>query len=123
MNDSNNNAEDSITGALVNITLAATQELKRIAAEDKQPHRVRLAMLGGGCSGYKADMNFTKWPQDEEFDLTFTEDGIEFLIDKKSATLLNVASLDYGVGLLDKGFQWSFSNSTGGCGCGISFAF
>jgi iron-sulfur cluster assembly protein len=80
-------------------------------------------MLGGGCSGHKVDMMFTKWPKDDEFDLTFTQDGIEFLVDKKSAALLEGATLDHGGGLLDRGFKWIFPKATGGCGCGTSFSF
>lgn len=112
-----------MTSNLIIVTKPALNELKRIAEAEGKPLRVRVAMLGGGCSGFKVDMNFTKWPQDGEFDLTFTQDGIEFLIDKKSATLLEGATLDHGGGLLDKGFQWEFPSSTGGCGCGISFSF
>ena len=123
MNDSKNNVEDSIIGGPVNITLAAIKELKRISAEENRPLCVRFAMLGGGCSGYKVNMSFTKWPADLEFDIVFTQDGMEFLVDTKSAILLEGATLDHGGGLLDRGFKWEFPKSSGGCGCGTSFSF
>ena len=72
---------------MLTVTESASKELKRIADAEGNPLRVRLAMQGGGCSGYKVDMCFTKWPKDDEFDLTFIEDGIELLVDKKSALL------------------------------------
>ena len=109
--------------SLITVTQLAIDELKRIATEEDKPPRVRVAMKGGGCSGYSVDMNFTKWPQDEDFDLIFTEDGVEFLVDEKSAILLDGATLDHGGGLLDRGFRWEFPKATGGCGCGTSFSF
>jgi len=81
-----------------------------------------MGFHAGGCNGYEIDMCFTKHPVDE-FDLTFEQDGIEFLVDKKSALFIHGATLDYGGGLLDRGFKWSFPTSTGNCGCGTSFSF
>lgn len=112
----------SSTG-LITVTESALDELKRIADAEGSPLRVRVAMKGGGCSGYSVDMSFTKWPKDQDFDLTFTQDGVEFLVDEKSAILLGGATLDYGGGLLDRGFKWEFPKATGGCGCGTSFSF
>lgn len=109
---------------MINVTDAALQELKRIANAEGDPLRVRIAMKGGGCSGMTVDMSFTKDPKDDEFDLTFTQDGVEFLVDKKSSFWLTGAILDYQQkGLLSRGFMWSFPKSTGECGCHTSFSF
>jgi len=108
---------------VITVTDAALSELKRIADAEGKPHRVRFAMKGGGCSGLTVDMSFTKFPKDDEFDLTFTQDGVEFFIDKKSAFFMQSATLNFGGGLLDRGFHWEFPQSTGGCGCGTSFSF
>lgn len=108
---------------MIEVTEAAINELKRIADSEEKEYRVRVAMKGGGCSGYTVDMSFTKFPADEEFDLVFTQDDIEFIVDEKSATFLVDATLDYGGGLLDRGFKWTFPNASGGCGCGVSFSF
>ena len=108
----------------ITVTAPALSELKRIADEEGKPYRVRVAMKGGGCSGYTVDMSFTKWPGDLEFDVTFTQGGTEFLVDRKSVILLEGATLDHGgSGLLNRGFQWRFPKSSGGCGCGTSFSF
>lgn len=108
---------------LFTVTESALDELKRIADAEGNPLCVRVAMKGGGCSGMTVDMSFTKHPKDEEFDLTFTQDGVEFLVDKKSSFWLTGATLDHGGGLLDRGFKWTFPSATGGCGCGTSFSF
>lgn len=109
--------------SLITATETAIKELKRIADEEEQPYRVRIALLGGGCSGFTVDMFFTKFPIDHEFDLTFTQDEVCFIVDEKTATFIAGAKLNYGGGLLDKGFKWEFPNATGGCGCGVSFSF
>ena len=107
---------------LIIVTDPALNELKRIANAEGNPLRVRLAMKGGGCSGQTIHMDFTEKDPDE-FDLTCEQDGIEFLVDKKSALFILGATLDYGGELLDRGFHWEFPTSTGGCGCGTSFSF
>ncbi len=107
---------------LIVVTDPALNELKRIANAEENPLRVRLAMSGGGCNGQTIHMDFTKGDPDE-FDLTYEQDGIEFLVDKKSALFIHKATLDYGGGLLDRCFKWSFPTSTGNCGCGTSFSF
>lgn len=108
---------------MINATQAARDELKRVAASENKEPRVRIALKGGGCAGFTVTMDFTKFPADPDFDLVTTQDGVEFIIDEKSAQFLNGATLDYGGGLLDRGFRWSFPQSTGGCGCGVSFSF
>lgn len=106
---------------MIEVSQSALAELKRLAA-GKFP-RVRVAIRGGGCAGYSVKMDFTKLPVDEELDIILEIDGVEFIIDEKSAFYLQDASLDYGGSLLDKGFKWTFPRATGGCGCGTSFAF
>ena len=123
MDDSKNNAEDLTTGELVSITPAALQELKRVATEEGVGLCIRIAMHGGGCNGFTVDMSYTNHPSDEDHDECFTLDDIEFIVDHKSAIFLKGASLDFGGGLLQRGFKWAFPKSTGGCGCGVSFTF
>ncbi len=109
--------------SLLEITDVALDELKRIAQnEDKEP-RVRVAMRGGGCSGFTISMDFTDLPHDEEFDKVYDHDGMEFIVDDKSVLFLKGATLDFSGTLLGRSFQWQFPNSTGGCGCGTSFSF
>ena len=108
---------------MIEVTTEAIAELKRIASDEDKDTRVRVAMHGGGCSGFTVDMAFTKFSPDEEFDIVFELDGVEFLVDKKSALYLQGAKLDFGGGLLDRGFKWDFPQATGGCGCGTSFSF
>lgn len=122
MDESKNGAQPS-TNAVLIATPAALSELERIADEEGKDLRVRVACKGGGCSGITVDMHFTKFPPDDEFDIVFTQGNVEFLVDKKSALFLRAAQLDFGGSLLDRGFKWTLPDSTGGCGCGVSFSF
>lgn len=107
----------------VNVTPTAIKELKRLATTEKKPIRVRIGFNAGGCNGYQIHMDFTEQAPDE-FDLIYTQDEIEFMVDKKSALFVHGATLDFGGdGLLDQGFHWSFPTSIGNCGCGTSFSF
>lgn len=122
MEDDLNDARCSIN-VIFTATSVALSELERIADREQKDLKVRVACRGGGCSGIMIDMYFTKFPPDDEFDIVFMQGNVEFLVDKKSALFLQGAQLDYGGGLLDRGFRWNLPNSTGGCGCGLSFSF
>jgi Fe-S cluster assembly iron-binding protein IscA len=63
----------------ITVTEEAIRELKRIAEVENKSPRVRLALKGGGCNGFTIVMCYTKWPHDEDRDLTFSKDGIEFM--------------------------------------------
>jgi iron-sulfur cluster assembly protein len=108
---------------LFNLTEAAAAELKRIAALENKPCRLRLAMRGGGCSGFTVHMDLTEVAPDPEMDLEFTIKEVHFIFDYKSATFFDGATLDFGGTLIDRKFRWEFRNSSGGCGCGKSFSF
>jgi len=110
---------------IVTITPAALTEINRLNSEKS---RLRIKFKAGGCSGMTIAMDYTKLLPDEEFDLIFQfflEDKsvLEVLIDVKSATYLDGATLDFGGTLLDRGFKWTFPKAKGGCGCGTSFSF
>ncbi len=108
---------------LLTLTEPAANELKRIASSENKEARVRIAIRGGGCAGYSVIMELTSLEPDAELDLLFENQGVTFVVDYKSATFFDGATLDFGGTLLDRGFKWQFRNSTGGCGCGTSFSF
>ncbi len=108
---------------LLILTEPAANELKRIAASENKECKVRIAIRGGGCSGYKVHMDLTSNPPDPEMDLLYEDQGITFVVDYKSATFFDGATLDFGGTMLDRGFKWGFPRANGGCGCGTSFTF
>ena len=76
----------------------------------------RIAIKGGGCSGFKYDFSFDKKPNDE--DLKFNN----ILIDKTSADPLKGSEVDYASELIGDSFKISNPQSKSSCGCGVSFS-
>ena len=76
----------------------------------------RIAIKGGGCSGFQYDFSFDN-KQDEE-DLKHEN----ILIDKKSAELLKGSEVDYVKELIGDNFKISNPQSKSSCGCGVSFS-
>ena len=76
----------------------------------------RIAVQGGGCSGFKYDFSFEKEPDVE--DLKFNN----IIIDKTSADLLKGSEIDYATDLIGNSFKISNPQSKSSCGCGVSFS-
>ena len=76
----------------------------------------RIAIKGGGCSGFKYDFSFEKEPSND--DLKFNN----IIIDKASADLLKGSEIDYASDLIGDSFKISNPQSKSSCGCGVSFS-
>ena len=105
---------------LVSATEGALTELKRLMErESAEVDGVRLAVKGGGCSGLSYVLEFGKL---RDGDNIVEQDGVKFLMDRKSAIYLKGIVLDYKEGLNGKGFVFSNPNASSTCGCGESFS-
>jgi len=76
----------------------------------------RIAIKGGGCSGFQYDFSFDKKPQNE--DLKYEN----ILIDKASADLLKGSEIDYVKELMGNSFKINNPQTKSSCGCGVSFS-
>ena len=76
----------------------------------------RIAIKGGGCSGFQYDFSFDKNPQNE--DLKYEN----ILIDKASANLLKGSEIDYVKELIGNSFKINNPQTKSSCGCGVSFS-
>ena len=76
----------------------------------------RIAIKGGGCSGFQYDFSFDKEPQNE--DLKYEN----ILIDKASADLLKGSEIDYVKELMGNSFKINNPQTKSSCGCGVSFS-
>jgi len=114
---------DTITSApkaLVSATDGAIIELKRLLErEPAEVNGVRLAVKGGGCSGLSYVLEFG---QQRDGDHVVEQDGVRFLMDRKSSIYLKGIVLDYKEGLNSKGFVFQNPNASSTCGCGESFS-
>lgn len=106
------------------ITERAAKEVRSVMEEhgmDLATTWVRIGAKGGGCSGFSYVLDFDQ-NGPTEFDLTFEENGVNLVIDKKSEFFMAGTILDFNDGLLDRGFVFKNPSATGSCGCGTSFS-
>lgn len=100
---------------------AARRIARLIAAEGGSPEmRLRVAVSGGGCSGFQYGFSIDDVRRDD--DREFDRDGVGVLIDETSLELLNGAELDYVEDLIGSYFVIKNPNATSTCGCGSSFS-
>lgn len=102
------------------VTDAAYHRLAEIIAAEGGGKSLRLAVMGGGCSGfqYKFELEETA----EEDDLVLEKDGVAVLIDPVSLPFLAGAVIDYKNELIGARFSVENPNVASECGCGTSFS-
>jgi iron-sulfur cluster insertion protein len=81
---------------------------------------LRIAVSGGGCSGFQ--YGFTFDDQRNEDDFAFERDGVTVVVDDVSLGLLNGAEVDFVEDLMGASFQIRNPNAASSCGCGNSFS-
>ena len=106
---------------IITITDKALNQIKAIfEAENPAPTKgLRLAVVGGGCSGLQYKIEFSDL---KEKDNILDKENIKILIDPKSSIYLKDVVLDFKDGLNGKGFVFENPNATNTCGCGESFS-
>ena len=81
---------------------------------------LRIAVSGGGCSGFQYGLSFDD--QRNPDDLLFEHGGVAVVVDDASLELLNGAELDFVEDLMGASFQIKNPNAASSCGCGNSFS-
>jgi iron-sulfur cluster assembly accessory protein len=81
---------------------------------------IRMAIVGGGCSGYSYDLDFEETKQTTDFVLDF--DDLKVFVDPMSFQYLDGTKVDYVESFQYSGFDFDNPNATKKCGCGSSFA-
>jgi iron-sulfur cluster insertion protein len=97
---------------------------KRIAAlkvqEDAADAFLRIAVSGGGCSGFQYGISFDDQKNPDDF--VFERNGIAVIVDDTSLDLLNGSEVDFVEDLMGASFQIKNPNAASSCGCGNSFS-
>lgn len=81
---------------------------------------LRVAVMGGGCSGFQYALDFEQ--EARSTDAVFEVDGLTVFVDPVSARYLEGVTIDYVFGMQGAGFKFNNPKATGTCGCGSSFA-
>ena len=79
---------------------------------------LRVAVRGGGCSGFQYALAFDRAKEDDHI---FEVDGVSVIVDKVSMQFVFGSEVDYVEGLQGAGFQVNNPNVVAACGCGSSF--
>ncbi len=81
---------------------------------------LRVAVRGGGCSGFEYALDFEQEARDTDTVLEY--DGLKVFVDPISARYLAGTQIDYVMGTTGAGFKFHNPKAVGTCGCGSSFA-
>lgn len=81
---------------------------------------LRVAVRGGGCSGFEYALDFENEVRDT--DLVYEQHGLRLIVDPISARYLTGTEIDYVFGMQGAGFKFNNPNAIGTCGCGSSFS-
>jgi iron-sulfur cluster assembly accessory protein len=105
---------------VITLTPVAVGKVKEIMAQQNpQPAGLRVAVVGGGCSGFQYHMAFdnTSNGTDNVIEL----DGLKVFVDQMSGMYLEGVEIDYIETIEGAGFKFNNPNVKSTCGCGSSF--
>ena len=102
------------------LTESAAARITAMLTDEPDGSFFRVAVLGGGCSGFQYDFSIDSKRQSD--DCIFTSHGVEVVIDEMSLELVDTAELDYKQDLMGSYFAVNNPNATASCGCGTSFS-
>jgi iron-sulfur cluster assembly protein len=106
---------------LIGLTERAAAKIKELQAEEPADDAqvLRVAVQGGGCSGFEYALGFDRGAQEGDHELEAF--GVRVVVDPFSAPYLQGAQIDFLDGLQESGFKIDNPNVSSACGCGHSF--
>ena len=105
---------------MVQLTETAIGKVREILdTQEPKPAGLRIAVVGGGCSGFSYSMAFENSPS--MLDKTYSYGGLSVFIDQASLLYLDGVEVDYVESLEGSGFKFNNPNVKDECGCGESF--
>lgn len=102
------------------LTPSAAARVALIAGKQDKPAILRLAVDGGGCSGFQYRFGLADDVADD--DLSVQTDGVTLVVDPMSLDLVRGSAVDYVEDLGGAAFKVTNPNATARCGCGSSFS-
>ncbi len=112
---------EQLDGMLVTLTERAATKVTAIMSEEPagEAEVLRIAVQGGGCSGFEYALGFDRGAQAGDHELSFH--GVTVVVDPFSAPYLQGSTIDFLETLQESGFKIDNPNVTSACGCGSSF--
>ncbi|MDX6651502.1 MAG: iron-sulfur cluster assembly protein [Solirubrobacterales bacterium] len=101
------------------LTDRAAEKIKELLASQQDTGQaLRVAVRGGGCSGFQYALALDKSKEDDH---VFEHQGVAVVVDRPSMQFVFGSEVDYVDGLQGAGFQVNNPNVVAACGCGSSF--
>ena len=113
-------SEMSVDSHPVTLTARAARRIAEILKGEPGAPMLRLAVTGGGCSGFQYDFCLDEARADD--DLMVARDGAVVLIDPVSLDFVKGAEIDFVDEMIGASFKVNNPNATSSCGCGTSFS-
>ena len=109
-----------MTSTDITLSPSAAKRIQAIGAREGRPMMLRVAVEGGGCSGFQYQFDLVDEIQPD--DLKVERDGAAALVDVVSLALLKGSEIDYVDELAGAEFRIRNPNAKSSCGCGVSFS-
>jgi iron-sulfur cluster insertion protein len=104
----------------VTLSPSAAERLNALSLSEGQPVMLRVAVEGGGCSGFQYQLDLVHAAESD--DLKIERDGASALVDSVSLDLLRGSVIDFVDELAGAQFRVRNPNARSSCGCGVSFS-
>ena len=104
----------------ISITDRAAQRIVQIAAKDNKPASLRIAVNGGGCSGFQYEFSLSDTREAD--DIAVECGGAVLLVDSISLVHMAGSTVDFVDDLMGQSFRIANPLAKSSCGCGTSFA-
>ncbi len=101
----------------INFSNKAVEKIGQLLINKPKGTFFRIAVKGGGCSGFKYDFTFDNITNDEDLKHN------NIVIDKSSLDMLKGSEVDFSEELIGNSFKISNPKTKSSCGCGVSFSF
>ena len=102
------------------LSAATAERLKAISQAQGKPIMLRIAVEGGGCSGFQYQLDLVDAAEPD--DLRIERDGAAALVDEMSLVMLKGSEIDFVDELVGAEFKIRNPNAKSSCGCGVSFS-
>ena len=101
----------------INFSKKAVERINQLIAKKPSGTFFRIAVKGGGCSGFKYDFTFDSKIENDDSRYN------NIIIDKSSLDMLKGSVVDFSEELIGSSFKISNPKTKSSCGCGVSFSF
>lgn len=111
-------APEGIALFLTDVAVEKVREV--ITREGVKAGGLRVAIVGGGCSGFQYNLSLDESPRED--DTVIEQNGVKLFLDPISQQYVYGTVIDYVNGLHGAGFKFVNPNANRTCGCGSSFS-